>query len=219
MSSKTLIQWLRRLLPQSLRDKLRAYAAQRKQENSVQVFADGGVILCDGFLDHQEFIKLQQWAVKANCDRTREARKWDQSLIRDFDDNMGTRQWSSRANDMPAELTMFIDAVHATGFIDPKAEIYIGVYRWKAHSGMGEHNDAHTNTALTFYLNDTWKDDWFGDFIFYESDKAKASGMGHAVAPLANRLVINRETVSHKVTYTSNVAMDRLTLQAFLPKN
>ena len=219
MSSKTLIGWLRRLLPQSLKDKLRAYAAQRKQENSVQVFADGGVILCDSFLDHQEFIKLQQWALKANCDRTREARKWDQRLIRDFDDNMGTRQWSSKGSDMPAELTMFIDAVHATGFIDPEAEIYIGVYRWKAHSGMGEHNDAHTNTALTFYLNDTWQDDWFGDFIFYESDKAKADGMGHAVAPLANRLVINRETVSHKVTYTSNVAMDRLTLQAFLPKS
>ena len=219
MSSNVLVGGLRKLLPQSLRIKLRTYAAKRTKAHSVQVFADGGVILCDGFLDRQEFIKLQQWALKANCDRTRAARKWDQTLIRDFDDNMGTRQWSSKGSDMPAELKMFIDAVHATGFIDPEAEIHIGVYRWKAHSGMGEHHDAHTNTALTFYLNDIWKDDWFGDFIFYESDEAKANGMGHAVAPLANRLVINRDTVSHKVTYTSNVAMDRLTLQAFLPKS
>ena len=206
---------LRKILPESVKRKLKG---TEQISASAQTFADGGVVLIDKFLDPQQFIKVQQWAVNAVCDRTREARKWEQGLILDFDESSGSRQWSTEHDDMPPELKIFVDAVRATGFIGPTAEIHIGVYRWHARSGMGEHFDAHTNTAITFYLNDTWKDNWFGDFIFYESNEHKVKGMGHAVAPLANRVVINRDTVSHKVTYTSNMAVDRITLQAFLPK-
>jgi|GEM_PF-3428785 len=206
---------LGKILPRSVKRKLRGAV---QPSSNTQVFANGGVVLIDKFLDQQQFIKVQQWAVNAVCDRTRDARKWEQGLILDFNENMGTRQWSTEHDDMPAELKIFTDAVRASGFIDPAAEIYIGVYRWQARSGMGEHFDSHTNTAMTLYLNDIWKDNWFGDFVFYESIEHKAKGMGHAVAPFANRLVINRDTVSHKVTYTSNMAVDRITLQAFLPK-
>ncbi len=215
MSSSLFRRIVSRLKPKQPKNRLPGSPPER---SDVSVFADGGVVLIDNFLDKEKFIKVQQWAMSATVDRTREARNWEQVLVRDFGESLGSRQWSTEHGDMPAELQVFIDELRAAGYIDPNAEIHIGVYRWQATSGMGEHFDSHTNTAITFYLNDTWKDDWFGDFVFYESAEAKAKGLGHAVAPLANRLVINRDTVSHKVTYTSNLALDRITLQAFLPK-
>jgi len=210
--------WLRRLLPGKAKAKVRHLLDDARDEANPKVFANGGVVLWDEFLPKNDFIALQRWANQATCEFTRADRKWQEQLVRDFDECYGSRQWCSLSDDMPDEVRTFVNAVYKTGLIPEGTEIHLGVYRWQPKSGMGEHSDSHTDTAITFYLNDVWKDDWFGDFIFYDSEEGERKGIGRAVAPKENRLVINRATVHHKVTYTSENAVDRLTLQAFLPK-
>lgn len=143
-------------------------------------------------------------------------RRWDMAIVRDFSDCMSSRQWSSAEDDIPDEARFFVDAVKKAGMVEPDATVVIGVLRWQQRSGMGEHTDGHSDTAITFYLNDTWNKSWCGDFIFYESREDFNNGFGRAVSPLANRLVINKSRVMHKVTYCSELAVERVTLQAFV---
>jgi len=210
--------FIRRLLPSGAKARVRNMLDDTRDEANPKVFANGGVVLWDDFLPKNDFIGLQRWANEMTCEFTRSDRNWQELLIRDFNECLGSRQWCSLSDDVPEPVKPFIEAVQKTGLVEPDAEIHLGVYRWLPKSGMGEHSDSHTDTAITFYLNDTWKDDWFGDFVFYESEEGERKGIGRAVAPKENRLVINRATVHHKVTYTSENAVDRLTLQAFLPK-
>jgi hypothetical protein len=39
-----------------------------------------------------------------------------------------------------------------------------------------------------------------------------------AVAPLANRLVINKNTIIHKVVYSSSLVVERISIQSFVVK-
>jgi len=184
-----------------------------------QVFAaNGGVLLQDNFLSDEDFIRVQRWGHSIPCDQDRKQRRWSQSIVLDFEECMSSRQWSSAEDDIPEEAALFIDAVRKTGMVDVDATIVIGVLRWQAKSGMGEHTDGHTDTAITFYLNDIWKRNWFGDFIFYESKAAFEKGYGRTATPMPNRLVVNKSTVMHKVTYCSELAVERVTLQAFVQK-
>ena len=161
---------------------------------------------------------LQRWAISVPTPNTRKERNWQELLIRDFGENKGSRQWASNHDDVPDELRFFIDALRAAEIISPSDLLHVGVYRWERLSGMGLHTDAHTDTAVTFYMNDVWDRNWGGDFTYYESRSDLDMGIGHSVAPAANRLVVNHSTIDHKVNYCSTTAQDRLTLQAFVYK-
>ena len=161
---------------------------------------------------------LQRWAISVPTPNTRKERNWQELLIRDFGENKGSRQWASNHDDVPDELRFFIDALRAAEIISPSDLLHVGVYRWERLSGMGLHTDGHTDTAVTFYMNDVWDRNWGGDFTYYESRSDLDMGIGHSVAPAANRLVVNHSTIDHKVNYCSTTAQDRLTLQAFVYK-
>jgi len=176
----------------------------------------GKILLHDNFLDADEFIALQRWAFAVETPRTREDRKWGEYLVRDFEENRGSRQWASDHDDMPDEPRRFVEKLRKEKIIKDSDVIHLGVYRWERLSGMGVHTDSHTDTALTFYLNDVWHQDWGGDFTYYESQYHLDKGIGHSVAPAANRLVVNHSTIAHKVNYCSTTAQDRVTLQSFL---
>lgn len=177
------------------------------------------IFMADNFLSKDDFIKVQNWALSTPCDLNREDRKWSMSIVRNFSECYSSRQWSSAEDDMPAEARLFVNAIKQTDMIEANATIVLGVLRWQQKSGMGEHADAHTDTAITFYVNDTWKDNWYGDLIFYESMEDYRNGFGRAITPKANRLVINKDTVMHKVTYCSELAVERVTVQAFVLKD
>ena len=178
----------------------------------------GDIVLHDNFLPDDQFIGLQHWAFDVATPLTREQRSWKELIKRDFKDNMSSRQWASNHDDMPAEPAAFIAALREAKIVEPDDIIHLAVYRWQQLSGMGLHTDGFTDTAITFYMNDTWSKDWGGDFIYYDSADNVAKGMGHAVMPARNRMVVNRSTVHHKVNYCSNTAQDRVSVQAFVFK-
>jgi hypothetical protein len=176
------------------------------------------IAIFDNFLSDEEFRKIQYWALGLPATINREDRDWSVYIKLDFADCLMSRMWLTDDGDLPPEAQLFVDRIRATDWIEPDASILLGVYRWQQGSGMGEHSDGHTETAVTFYLNDTWQKNWFGDFIFYESKEAELAGFGRAVSPRANRLVINKHTIPHKVTYSSGLAVERLSIQAFVVK-
>lgn len=179
------------------------------------------IAIFDNFLSDEEFRQVQYWALSLPATLNREDRDWSVYIKLDFADCLMSRMWLTDDGDLPPEAQLFVERVRATGWVGPDDSLLFGVYRWQRGSGMGEHSDGHTETAVTFYLNDTWQKNWFGDFIFYESKEAELAGFGRAVAPRANRLVINKHTIPHKVSYSSGLAVERLSIQAFVvkPKN
>ena len=182
------------------------------------VLLSGKILVKDKFLPELEFVALQHWAFRQETPLTREDRKWDAQLVRDFGPNLSSRQWSSESDDMPPEPRKFVERLREAGIIRDSDIIHLGVYRWQKKSGMGMHSDSHTDTAITFYLNDVWHPDWGGDFTYYESREDVEAGIGHAASPRRNRLVVNHSTVPHKVNYCAEAAQDRITLQSFVYK-
>jgi len=183
------------------------------------ITANGSVLLQDNFLSDSDFIKVQNWAFNVPCDLNREKRRWDMQIVRNFTECYSSRQWSSAEDDMPAAARLVVDGVRKIGAIADEDTIVLGVLRWQPKSGMGEHNDTHTKTAFSYYLNDIWKDNWFGDLVLYESMADYKAGFGRSVTPKANRLVINKDTVMHKVTYCSELAVERVSIQGFVLKD
>ncbi len=182
------------------------------------VLLSGKILVKDNFLPEQEFIALQRWAFSVETPRTRKDRQWHEQLNRDFAENKSSRQWSSEHDDMPEEARKYVERLREAGIIKQTDIIHLGVYRWERMSGMGLHTDSHTDTAVTFYLNDVWHQDWGGDFTYYENPEDLEMGIGHTASPRRNRLVVNHSTIDHKVNYCSSTAQDRVTLQAFVYK-
>jgi len=178
----------------------------------------GQILVRDKYLPEEQFIELQRWAYQMDTPFTREQRNWSEIIKRDFAENKASRQWASNHNDVPPVLQKFIATLRDAEIVGKNDLIHIGVYRWERLSGMGMHLDSHTDTAITFYLNDVWDSNWGGDFIYYEGKQELALGVGHAVMPAANRLVVNHSTIHHKVAYCSITSPDRVTLQAFVFK-
>jgi hypothetical protein len=182
------------------------------------VLLSGKILIKDAFLSQNDFIAIQRWAFALETPHTRKDRGWQEQITRDFAANMASRQWSSEHDDMPDEGKRFIAALREAEIIKDSDIIHLGVYRWERLSGMGLHTDGHTDTAITFYLNDVWHPDWGGDFTYYASHDDLEMGLGHSAAPRPNRLVVNHNTVDHKVNYCATTAQDRVTLQAFVYK-
>lgn len=207
---------LKAVLPASVKKLARRIFPADSGTNPLGNGADRAIGIFDNFLTPEEFLQVQHWALSLPADVTREDRDWSIYITLDFDECLMSRMWLTADNDLPPEAQLFVDRLRKVDMVDDDANILIGVYRWQQNSGMGEHNDGHTHTAFTFYLNDTWKENWFGDFIYYESKEHRRKGIGHAVTPVANRLVINKNTIYHKVTYSSKLAVERISLQAFV---
>jgi hypothetical protein len=182
------------------------------------VLLSGKILVKDNFLSEGDFIALQRWAFRQETPLDTKEREWGEELVRDFGPNMSSRQWSTEHEDMPEEPRKFVERLLEAGIIRDQDVIHLGVYRWQARSGMGMHSDSHTDTAITFYLNDVWHPEWGGDFTYYESRDDVDEGIGHTASPRRNRLVVNHSTVPHKVNYCSETAQDRVTLQAFVYK-
>ena len=174
------------------------------------------IVIFDDFFSDEEFRQIQHWALNLPADITREDRDWSIYIKLDFKECLMSRMWLTDDNDLPPEAQLFVDRVRSTDWVQDDANILLGIYRWQSKSGMGEHNDKHTDTAITYYLNDTWQKNWFGDFIFYDDIEAEKAGFGRAVSPRANRLIINKNTIAHKVTYSSGLAVERISIQAFV---
>jgi hypothetical protein len=177
-----------------------------------------GIAVYDNYFSDEEFRQIQHWAMSLPADLTREDRDWSVYIKLDFEECLMSRMWLTDDNDLPPEAQLFVDRVRQTDFVDDDASILVGVYRWQTGSGIGEHTDGHTEAAITYYINDTWEKNWFGDLIFYETKEAEERGFGRSVSPFANRLVINRATMPHKVTYSSKLSLERVTVQGFVVK-
>jgi len=206
----------------AIRRLIRRLLSSSKPASLGPVISDSKAIaIFDDFFSDEEFRQIQHWALNLPADITREDRDWSIYIKLDFKECLMSRMWLTDDNDLPPEAQIFVDRVRATDWVEDDASILLGVYRWQSKSGMGEHNDKHTDTAITYYLNDTWQKNWFGDFVFYENAEAEKAGFGRAVSPRANRLVINKNTIAHKVTYSSDLAVERISIQAFIvrPKN
>jgi len=176
------------------------------------------IAIYDDLFTDEEFRTIQNWAVGQSADLTRDDRDWSIYIKLDFKECLMSRMWLTDDGDLPPEAELFVERVRSTSFVEDDASILLGVYRWQPGSGMGEHNDGHTETAITYYVNDAWEKNWFGDLVFYETPTTDSAGFGRAVAPLPNRLVINKNTISHKVTYSSSLSVERISVQAFVVK-
>jgi len=176
------------------------------------------IAIYDDLFTDEEFRRIQHWALSVSSDLTREDRDWSIYIKLDFKECLMSRMWLTDDDDLPPEAQLFVEKVRSTEYVDEDASILMGVYRWQPGSGMGEHTDGHTETAITYYVNDTWQKNWFGDLVFYESAEAAKRGLGRAVMPLPNRLVINKNTIAHKVTYSSSLSLERMSVQAFVVK-
>jgi hypothetical protein len=62
---------------------------------------------------------------------------------------------------------------------------------WQQLFGLRLHTNAHTDTAITLYLNKVWDKNRGDDISYYESLQDLEIGIGHSVSPAANRLVVN----------------------------
>jgi hypothetical protein len=204
-------------------NRVRRYLAKRLQpksstRHSRATFLSGDIVLINDFLPSEEFIALQRWAFDIATPHSREDRSWKELIKRDFGENKSSRQWASNHDDMPPEPKSFVEALRKAKIVEQSDIIHLAVYRWEQMSGMGVHTDGFTDTAISFYMNDVWSPDWGGDFIYYESSDHLRNGTGQSVMPQANRLVVNRSTIHHKVNYCSNTAQDRVSVQAFVFK-
>ena len=70
-------------------------------------------------------------------------------------------------------------------------------YYWSLGSFINFHDDSIYKASATIYLNDKWKKDWGGFFMWQEGKDFKA------ILPTKNRCVFN-EWESHAVTPTIN---------------
>jgi hypothetical protein len=84
-------------------------------------------------------------------------------------------------------------------------------YIWDYRSGINWHHDDHTIWAATLYLNEEWKLDWGGFFLFKDENNSVQT-----MYPCYNCLVLNDNKIEHKVTAINKKTQPmRHTLQIF----
>ena len=85
-------------------------------------------------------------------------------------------------------------------------------YVWTRLSYIPWHNDPHTSSAITVYLNEKWHKDWGGLFLFMERDSEQI----HGYIPRFNSAVKNESNIMHSTTIISSDAeTPRITIQMF----
>jgi Rps23 Pro-64 3,4-dihydroxylase Tpa1-like proline 4-hydroxylase len=97
--------------------------------------------------------------------------------------------------------------------IDQIEQLEAQTYLWQPLSFIPWHSDKEEDDrvrfAATLYLNDQWKDDWGGLFLFKDN-----SGI-YAESPTYNKLVFNDNNYPHATTIISSEAPLRQTIQLF----
>lgn len=74
------------------------------------------------------------------------------------------------------------------------------------------HDDSHCKAALTIYLNEDWKENWGGIFLYKKDNEIKG------IIPQKNLGIVLEAGAEHCVTTTNINAEDRISLQFFLTK-
>jgi len=74
------------------------------------------------------------------------------------------------------------------------------------------HLDDHCEHALTIYLNEDWKENWGGIFLYKKDNEITG------IIPQKNLGILLEAGTKHCVTTTNINAEDRITLQFFLTK-
>ena len=74
------------------------------------------------------------------------------------------------------------------------------------------HLDDHCEHALTIYLNDDWKENWGGIFLYKKDNEITG------IIPQKNLGILLEAGTDHCVTTTNINAEDRISLQFFLTK-
>lgn len=74
--------------------------------------------------------------------------------------------------------------------------------------------------AGSFYVHSTWMDRWHGELLIEAGEDAPQGEVidGWWIKPTPNKLVTLRTGINHRVAKTSNMAMDRLSLQIWFSK-
>jgi Rps23 Pro-64 3,4-dihydroxylase Tpa1-like proline 4-hydroxylase len=85
-------------------------------------------------------------------------------------------------------------------------------YVWTKMSHIPWHDDGHALEGVTVYLNEEWKHDWGGIFLY---KKNESDTYIRGAIPKFNSAGKNTGHVLHTVTMVSNLAPPRVTLQLF----
>jgi len=192
----------------AIRDTMRQfYAGMNKAAGAINVF--------NGVLSDSELQELQDWADSVECNFGRESRNWEEGLTVDFEDVKISELYCAEQGTLPPQLEPLYRHIREYTNMPDNVSVGFMVYRWQRMSGIGTHSDGHCPRAFTFHLCKEWKQNWGGEFIFFESESDKSAGRGGVVEPRPNRLVINNSHILHRVAYTSTTAPERVTIQGF----
>lgn len=86
-------------------------------------------------------------------------------------------------------------------------------YVWDVHSGIQWHNDGYWDWAGSIYLDDGWKPEWGGIFLWKTLYPEYAY---HAHIPTANTMSLNTLAIPHCVTpVLENALCPRFSIQVF----
>ena len=80
---------------------------------------------------------------------------------------------------------------------------------WK-NANIMWHNDYGYDYGITYYISDTWKDNWGGELLL---------GNGNWVSPKPNRIVFIKNSLPHKTSPVMEGAGDRISVQTFIQKD
>lgn len=105
--------------------------------------------------------------------------------------------------DQTADLTKAIQ-----DRLDTTCDVILRLYYWLPQSNIPWHDDGPYKANATVYLNEVWKEEWGGLFLYDIGEK----NIGKVV-PKINRCVWSTPGTLHCVTETAAVAPIRRTLQ------
>lgn len=106
-------------------------------------------------------------------------------------------------------------SLESNGIIIPNAKIELEAqaYLWHRLSYIPWHNDKEEDDgvryAATLYLNEEWKDDWGGLFLYKNNNSI------YAESPGFNKLVFNDNNFEHATSMLATDAPFRQTVQLF----
>jgi len=183
------------------------FGGMNRAAQAVQVVNDA--------LSEQEFSELQAWAETVDCKFNRDDRNWEAGLKVDFEDVKISDMFSADHGNLSPSLEALYQRIRQMTDMPENVSVGFMVYRWQRMSGIGVHSDGHCPRAFTFHLCKEWRQNWGGEFMYYDSESDMKSGRGQLVEPRPNRLVINNSHVLHRVAYTSTDAPERVTIQGF----
>jgi len=167
----------------------------------------------ENFLSEELFIELKNYIQFAKED--------DQLGMHAFTTSSTTWQMDNLQSSVPVVrfiLTYHNKELHKkiTKELKEKMGVYgdfIVIHLWPPLSYLPWHHDNYVTNAITLFLNDEWKDDWGGYFMYEDLDDNKTI---KCLKPKRKLAVLQGKGLNHSVS-TINIGADwRLTMQIFV---